>query len=223
MKKAILFAFICLTTILTGCIEIIDDLSFNADGSGTFKYSINLSSSKIKINSILALDSLDGKKVPTQDEIKTKIDEFQRKLMNQAGISGVEIESDFSNYMFKLKCEFKSASDLQTALKNVASSFSDGKDLDELKHEWITWDNATLSRSIPELTLNQTKKVKPEDIELLKKGTYTSITRFASELEKFDNPKAVLSKNKMAVMIKSDTYSLIEQTSILDNRIYLKK
>ena len=223
MKKPILFVYILLTTILTGCIEIIDDLSFNADGSGTFKYSINLSSSKIKINSILALDSLDGKKVPTQDEIRTKIDEFQRKLMSQEGISGVEIESDFTNYMFKLKCDFSSASDLQTALKNVASNFAEGKNLEELKHNWITWDNATLSRSIPELTIDQTKKVKPEDIELLKQGSYTSITRFAVEVEKFDNPKAVMSKNKMAVMIKSDTYSLMEQTSILDNRIYLKK
>lgn len=223
MKKGILFAFICITTILTGCIEIIDDLSFNSDGSGTFKYSINLSSSKIKINSILALDSLDGNKIPTQDEISTKIDEFKRKLMNQEGITAVEIESDFSNYLFKLKCDFESAAALQTALKNVAITFTKNKDLDELKHNWITWENGILSRSVPEITLDQTKKVKAEDIELLKKGSYTSITRFADEVEKFENPKAVLSKNKMAVMVKSDTYSLMEHADILENRIYLKK
>lgn len=223
MKKGVLFVLICLTTILTGCIEIIDDISFNSDGSGTFKYSINLSSSKIKINSILALDSLDGRKIPSIDEISTKIDEFKRKLMNQEGITGVEIDSDFTNYLFKIKCDFTSASDLQTALKNVASTFTTSKDLDELKHNWITWENGSLSRSVPEITLDQTKKVKAEDIELLKKGTYTSITRFSDEVDRFDNPKAVVSKNKIAVMIKTDVYSLMEHTDILENRIYLKK
>ncbi len=223
MKKGILFVFISLSAILTGCIEIIDDLSFNSDGSGTFKYSINLSSSKIKINSILALDSLDGKKVPTREEISTKIDEFKRKLMNQEGISGVEIESDFSNYLFKLKCDFESANSLQAALKEIASSYTQNKEIEELKYNWITWENGVLSRSVPELTLDQTRRVKPEDIELLKQGSYTSITRFTSEVEKFDNAKAVLSKNKMAVMVKSDTYSLMHHTDVLENRIYLKK
>ena len=44
------------------------------------KYTVNLSSSKVKIGSILALDSLDGKKVPSLDEIKQKVTEFKLKL-----------------------------------------------------------------------------------------------------------------------------------------------
>ena len=50
-----------------------DELTIHDDGSGTLKYAINLSSSRVKVNSILALDSLDGKKVPSIEEIKTKI------------------------------------------------------------------------------------------------------------------------------------------------------
>ena len=49
-----------------------DELTIHDDGSGTLKYAINLSSSRVKVNSILALDSLDGKKVPSIDEIKAK-------------------------------------------------------------------------------------------------------------------------------------------------------
>ena len=64
MPKFIPFIFLVLFG-LSSCIEIIDDLSLKSDGSGTFKYSVNLSSSKIKVNSILALDSIDGKKVPS--------------------------------------------------------------------------------------------------------------------------------------------------------------
>lgn len=49
--KRILFLFIL--GILFGassCVEIIDDLTLNEDGSGTFKYTVNLSSSKVKLN-----------------------------------------------------------------------------------------------------------------------------------------------------------------------------
>lgn len=68
-------SFIGLLVILlsfNSCIEIIDDITIKNDGSGTLKYTINLSSSKIKINSILALDSLDGRKIPTIAEIEEK-------------------------------------------------------------------------------------------------------------------------------------------------------
>jgi len=223
MKKRILLPLLMICFLLGSCVEIIDDLSFNLDGSGTLRYSINLSSSKVKLNSILALDSLDGMKIPTREEISQKIADFKQKLENQEGISGVEVETDFSNYMFKLKCNFENAEKLQNGIKNVVATLAKNKDLDELKHDWLSWNNNELKRSIPEITMAQAKKIKTEDVELLKKGSYTSITRFQTEVEKFDNDNAVLSKNKMAVMIKTDPNSLINNAKILDNRIYLNK
>lgn len=218
MKFLTLIVLALLT--LTSCIEIIDDISLNTDGSGTFKYSINLSSSKVKINSVLALDSLDGRKVPSREEIAAKIETFKTRLIDQEGISGVEVEADFSNYLFKVKCNFKNIDRLQAAIKNVASSFSEKKDIEELKHNWMSREGNSFVRSIPELNLEQTKRIKEEDNELLKQGSYTSITRFETEVERFDNPKAILSKNKMAVMIKTNPYTLINNPNVLDNRIY---
>ena len=71
MKQTI--PFLCVFFVISSCIEILDDITFNLDGSGTFKYTLNLSSSQVKINSILALDSLDGNKVPSLEEIQQKI------------------------------------------------------------------------------------------------------------------------------------------------------
>jgi len=167
MKKRLLIPMLFIGILFSSCVEIIDDLSFNLNGSGSLKYSINLSSSKVKLNSILALDSLDGTKIPTREEIEVKIEEF--------------------------------------------------------KHKVLTWEGNEIVRSIPEIIVNQAKKLKAEDIELLKQGNYTSITRFQKEIEKFDNPKAMLSKNKMAVMVKTDPYSLINNAELLNNRIYLTK
>ena len=58
---------------------------------------------------------------------------------------------------------------------------------------------------------------------MLKEGSYTSISRFESEIEKFDNDQAKVSANKKAIMLRTDPYSLTQNPSQLDNTIYLKK
>jgi hypothetical protein len=206
---------------LTSCIEIIDDISLKNDGSGTLKYTINLSSSKVKINSILALDSLDGKKVPSIPETEERIASFKKKLSAKTGISNVTIESNFTDYIFKLQCDFTNVLALQNALKDVIEEESKEKNIPELDHNWLSWDGSKMTRSIPEITVKKTKDLKTEDIELMKQGNYTSITRFERAVEKFDNTAAVLSKNKMAVMIKTNPYALTQNSNILENSIYL--
>lgn len=220
MLKLISFIFLVLFS-LSSCIEIIDDLSLKSDGSGTFKYSVNLSSSKIKVNSILALDSIDGKRVPSIDEIKQKIDQFKKTLDAQSGISNVKIEENYTDFIFKFQCDFTSVLALQDGLKQSIVIMSKEKSLPQLDHNWLIWDGNKLVRSIPEITGKKINEINETDIELLKKGSYTSITRFDKAVEKFENKAAQLSKSKMAVMVKIDTYRLKEDQNILENTIYL--
>ncbi len=220
MPKLIPFIFLILFA-LSSCIEIIDDLSLKSDGSGTFKYTVNLSSSKIKVNSILALDSIDGKKVPSIDEIKQKIDQFTKTLDAQNGISNVKVEENYAEFIFKFQCDFTSVLTLQEGLKQSIVILSKEKSIPQLDHNWLTWDGNKLVRSIPEITGKKINEINDTDIELLKKGSYTSITRFDKVVEKFENQAAQLSKSKMAVMVKTDTYRLKENQDILENTIYL--
>ena len=220
MKKNLLFLFVLIFS-LSSCIEILDDLTVHADGSGTFRYNINLSSNKIKVNSILALDSLDGQKVPKIEDIKEKVQQFIKTLDAQNGISNVKIEENYTDFIFKFSCDFTNVLLLQEVIKTTISSMTKEKNNSELNHNWITWDGTKLTRSIPTITLNKVKDLKQSDIDQLKQGSYTSISRFDKPVEKFGNPAAILSKNKQAVMIKTDTYSLKENPSILENVIYL--
>lgn len=219
-----LFSFLAFGLLFsfTSCIEIIDDLSINEDGSGTFKYTVNISSSKVKLNSYLALDSLDGKKVPSLNEIKEHVNEVVSSLENQEGISNLSIESNYSDFIFKLKLDFNSVKELQAAIKAVAQENSKNKLLEELNHNWLSYSNESLVRSIPKMNIERAKNMSSEEITLLKEGTYTSITRFENEVTRFDNNKAVLAKNKKAVMVRTDMYSLSQKTQLLDNTIYLK-
>lgn len=216
--------FILLSSILfTSCIEIIDDILIHDDGSGVFKYTVNLSSSKVKINSILALDSLKGKRVPELSEIKEKIYLFKKSLSNQKGISNVLIEENYTDFIFKFSCNFSSPGVLQTGIENSIAEISENQVFLDPKYKWIQWDGNVLSRTIPDITSDKLKTLDSKDDELLKLGTYTAISRFDRKIEKFDNPNAKLSKSLTATMLKVDTYSLKENENLLDNRIFLSK
>ena len=206
---------------LGSCIEIFDDLTIHNDGSGTFKYHINLSSSKLKINSILALDSLNGKKVPSIDEIKEQIERFKTKFQVKSGISNVTVESNFVDFIFKIKCDFTDVNSLQNAIKEVIVEENLAKSIEDLSYNWISWEGQKLTRSIPDIVLKKTKELTADEIELLNQGKYTSVTRFDRPIEKFDNTAAKLTPSKLAIMIQSNTYSLIQNAKILENTIYL--
>ncbi len=207
---------------MTSCIEIIDDITLNNDGTGTLKYNINLSASKVKISSILALDSLEGKKVPSKEEIQEQINHFVTVFKLNEGIENVVVTTDFVNYIFKLQCDFKSVKLLQEAIKKTVKS--EVKNNDEFLGEnvnWLSWRDGSFERSIPDFTIKKTEKLEPDEIELLKQGNYISITRFARPVKEFSNESAVMAKNKLAVMLKSNVYSLSQNPNLLENTIYL--
>lgn len=221
MKVVVSFFAFFLLFGLSSCIEIIDDLSFNEDGSGTFKYNINLSSSKVKINSILALDSLDGKKIPSIEEISNKIEHVVESFKTKQGISNASIESNFNDFIFKIQCDFTSLEDLQNAIRSIVREESENRFIPELEHNWLSYSELKFVRSVPIITTKKLSEIKSEDRELLKQGTYTSITRFFAPIDTFSNSNGNLSKSLKAIMIRSDLHALIQDPNLLDNSINL--
>jgi len=211
-----------LALILSSCIEIIDDIKLNLDGSGTFKYNINLSSSRTKVNSIIALDSLDGRKIPSLDEIKNKANLFEELLIKQGGITNVKIDKDFNQFIFKIQCDFKSINDLQKGLKNVISQISSDPKINEAKYNWLASDSCEFNRMVPQVSTDQVSRIPQKDMNLLKNGIYISITRFNNEIEKVSNQNSKLSKDKKAVMVKTTPYILTKNKNVLNNTITLK-
>ena len=209
-----------LILLLTSCIEIIEDLKLNSDGSGTFKYSINLSQSKTKTSAILDLDNLYGEKIPKIFEIKQKISLLKKTLKEQEGIANVTITEDYENYIVRLQCDFKNVEMLEKALKNSVSKLYQTNDYD---YDWICYKGNTLIRKTPVLYLDDIRKFGDKDIDKLKTGTYTSITRFTSKIDTFENIYSIKSKSNMALMIKVSPDMLLINQNLLDNKIKLQK
>ena len=175
----------------------------------------------MKVNSILALDSLDGKKVPSIEEIKTKVSLFKKTLSLQNGISNISISENYTDFIFKFECDFTSIDLLQEGLRKTFSITLNDKSILASDFSWLFWDSKVLERSVPSIATNKLNGITENDLSLLKTGTYTSITRFDRGVERFENPLSKLSKDKKALMLRTDTYSLKEKPSLLENTIYL--
>ena len=199
MKKLVLFFLPVL--MLSSCVELIDDLTINRDGSGSLRLTINLSSSKLKINSYLALDSLNGKRVPKLNEITDKIDFYADKIKSKEGIKNVSVSKNTDDFIFKVNIDFSDIEQLEQALKEVINE--ENSSWVNFEFDWVKWENNTLTRNNIKIPEEQLRKLKAEEIEDLKKGTYTSITRFQDPIEKYSNELSKISANKLNIMIKT--------------------
>jgi hypothetical protein len=112
---------------LSACFEIVEDITFKKDGSGTFKLIINLSQSKNQINSLMKLDSSSGYEIPNEKKINTYLDQSLKVLKSTEGLSNISIKRDFTNWLFEIKADFSTTENLETGLKNIYSNFSGGK------------------------------------------------------------------------------------------------
>lgn len=199
---------------LSSCVDIWDDITLHADGTGTYKYTVNMSASKVKINSILALDTVDGRRIPKIPEIREKIEYYRNKLEEKEGISNVRVESNFDDFIFKIYLDFESVTALQNGIREVIKEEVKDKNDPALDDNWLTWDGKTLTRNVPNFQ-DVIQKMKAEDQEKLKKGKYTCVSRFDKQIIKCDNQQAKISPTKVAGLIESNTYAVGTNPSIL--------
>lgn len=222
MKRFVLvLSVVSLLFGLNSCVDIFDEIILHTDGSGTYKYTINLSASKVKINSVLALDSIDGQRVPKLPEIKEKIALYKQKLEDKDGISNVKVDANYDDFVFKFSCDFSNVTALQNAVREIVKEESKDKNDPIFNETWLSWDGEELVRSIPNFK-SPINRLKAEDQESLKNGKYISVTRFDKPVSKCDNPQAQINPSKTAVMVKSSTHAVTSNPSILKNTITLE-
>lgn len=214
-----LFSTMCFA--LFSCVEIIDDITIHNDGSGVWKLKINLSESLVKINSVLALDSINGVKVPTKAEIHQRVISFKNTLANQEGIKSVDIQEDMEHYVWNVSVSFNTTQALENAVVNA---------LKEQKINGVKIPVGGIVRKSGDIITKQfpfdlmalKSKVKEEDWRRLSDGKYISIMRFDTEILKNSNSRYSISKNNMATMAGYSIGECIENPSIIDNQTQLK-
>ncbi len=209
--------------LLTGCFEIIEEITLKDNGSGTLSYTINMSQSKTKLNSIMMLDSLNGQKIPSENDITRKMNEVLTTISSIEGISAVQKEVDFSNYIFKFSCNFSDVKALESATIAVKNTYG-------IEDPYAQSDNhfnydigtKTFRRKGDYKGEADLSQIKSEDLSMLKEATLTAIYRFDSEIKFGSHPKLKISPNKKAAMVRENVVDLMTKKSSVENTIRLK-
>ena len=120
LRKITTYVLACFSIFLcTSCFEILEELTLNEDGSGHMAVTFNLSKSKSKLASIMLLDSVNGRKVPSEKDIEKALEDAVNQLKKTEGISNIEKTSDFKNYIFTISCDFKKLANIDAIFKEA--------------------------------------------------------------------------------------------------------
>ena len=92
-RSFINIGFILLMFTLNSCFDVLEEINLNEDGSGEMTLTFNLSKSKTKISSLRLLDSVNGYKVPNEDDLEAFLDEAVSYLKKEDGISNIQKKS----------------------------------------------------------------------------------------------------------------------------------
>lgn len=181
---------------------------------------LNCSQSKIKLKNIMSLDSFMGLDIPDVSRIKEDIAKAKTLLAGIDGIHNVMTSSDFENFIFTVKFNFDSTVSLNRALNAIAKVEGSRNPLpyyeiyDKSQQQFTRHKVPDDSASI--------QAAKTGKLGLISGATATSIYRFPHIVKSNSNPKAQISKNKMAVMLKQSVTDIIKQPALFSNTILFK-
>ena len=203
--------------LLTGCFQIIEDITLNSNGSGTVTYTLNMGESRVKLNSIMLMDSIRGQKVPQKEDIQAKINEVRDAIASQKGIKVLDQTTDFENYIFKLKFEFEHIDNLDLAFDKVGRQFNP-KLKDEPLHNY-GYSGTAFKRLFMYALDAETTAMADREAELLNSAGFTGIYRFDKPVQGMSHPAGKISKSGKAVMVKVNLKDLLKGDDTIKNEI----
>ena len=220
-KKGITFIFLGLLFLCTGCFEIVEEVSFNKDGSGHITLTLNLSKSKTKLNSIMLLDSINDYHVPSEVELRKQIAETVNRVKKIEGISNLKNTINFNDYIFTFSCDFADTDALNTVISNF-SSRKDAALIKQNKHFNFDKSKNTFTRNYHYNIAKEFKKTKMEDRKVFETASFTTIYRFETPIVTSENLTAKIARSKKAIMLKVSAHDIIQNKNSIKNQIKLQ-
>ncbi|RZF61959.1 hypothetical protein [Sphingobacterium corticibacterium] len=223
MRKymGVLLVIGCLT--LSSCFDLVEQIDMNHKGAGTIKATLNLSKSRTKVASLMKMKQFNGIDIPSETTIKQEMAQVVRTLKSTSGISDVQYNLDFQNYIATLSCHFENVQALNDFSKTLSGQFK----TQITSYNSYQYDRAsqTFSRSYtytPNLA-KEFSKVPNDDRDLFADAYYTNIIRFDKNIQSQSHKNAKISANKQAVFLKVKATDLINGSTSLTNTITLVK
>lgn len=223
MKNIIQLLCIAVCCLLfSSCFETVEEINLNNDGSGRMILTLNVSQSKAKVASLMKLKSVNGHKIPTQQEIVAELNKTASALRSTAGISNVKTTSDFNNYIITIAFDFKEVSDINTASSRIMQQYKiPAYNIARYAYNKASKTFVKTYQLNPE-TKKQYMQLKQEDKDVFKNALYTSVFRFNAPVKALSNKEAKLSGSKKAVMFRTALTNIVNYGTSINNTITLQ-
>lgn len=217
LKRTIFFFL--LIPLLVSCFELVEDIRFNKNDSGTAKITFNGSKSKNRIDNIMEKDSMYGRPVPGTRDIVNKLEQLKNVLNKVEGVHDVDYTTDFNQYVFSLSYNFDSPEALNKAVEVTQQQYEAGQ-LSGLPVE-IKKTDKKFSRTLSEDYLKKLSS------SLLKKGLFEVNNAKITLMYHFDHniirqtsvPSARISSNKKSVVIQHTLQDMLEKQQFISMTI----
>ena len=212
MKKKLVFLILLISMILSGCIDLIEEIDVHKDQSGHISYRIETNEVGGLLNSLSGLIDLSF-----EDQLKEKADEYAKALHGKKGIENVQFTSDRKTGKYELSFDFSTSQDLNSALYEVAG-----------------YKRNLLSPHYINLTKHKIKKINfapwikkylvKENIEIpseefLDLVQFTSIVNIPEVATSVRNKKSRKAENGMQITLTNSLTDVINNKVDVGNRI----
>jgi hypothetical protein len=222
IKKLFPLTALFILLLLSGCFEIVEDITIHADGSGTFLYKVNLSQSKVRLDALMKLDSSDGYRIPPRQETDADILKAKSILEKSQGITNVSTTTDWINYIYTIKFDFNSINNLNLAVEKLSQDMSsEHKRIPEATDNFA-YGGKSFDRKNHYDGKANAKNITAQDRKILENASYTCIYRFDVPVQSCSNKEAVISKNGKSVMLKLNMLQLALGQKTVANKITLQ-
>src|SRR5690606_25281831 len=197
-----LFALLCSTLLLSSCFELLEDIKLNSDGSGTIKTTLNLSKSSTEVASLMKLKSINGIEIPSKQTIQSKAEEVALLLKATKGISQVQYQLDFNNYIATVSCHFTSMSALNSFSKTLATHFKSTLSANN-SYDYNAKTGIFKRTYIHTDAFKKTyAKIAEADRKYFNDAYYTQIIRFDKTIKSQQHPTAKISSTKKSSLLQ---------------------
>lgn len=208
MKKFLAF---CCCLLLTSCFEITERIKHHDDQSGEYTLMVDFSKSWFKTKSAIFLEEVDGVKIPNEQEIAQKLEDFKTKALKIDGISNVTTKADFDSYVFIIKLNYANLK----ALNAVVNTINNQRDQIHFSGSVKNFERIA-SYPVPEKVVKDPKKKKD-----LEEANIIAIYTFDKDVQSVENTNSKISKNKKTVFLKQSMYSVLKKSTLMNNTIQL--
>jgi hypothetical protein len=202
----------------SSCFEIIEEVNYNNSESGSYLLTANFSKSKLRLKSLMKMDTFMGAKIPREYEINSYIYAAEEAIKKVPGISQVQYHTDYENYIFTCSFDFDSTANLNKALNIVSKEVSTNKNF-PYWNIFSSTEQSFVRNKTPDDSISAILAERKKLLELIPDASMTSIYRFQKEVKSISNPKAMISKNKKAVMLKQNVTEILLNPIIFTNTI----